>query len=335
MQQTAGFILMAWFLTSCQTGLMNMSSSEENSLPVASRPIGKTDNNQGKLYLKEERVAIAPDPSEESGSLFRHDDKSSYLYSSANRGVAGEFIDVHIAWNSDASPEKVTDAKSKDAAEPAKEGEDKVGDAEQKILSSLPKLDQPDAKKLISKTVKMQVLGRRLNGDLDVGVMRTTQTEAETHTISVRAILPREKAVSGENVTTNDLVAIEWNENAAGESIVRNSTAWLDEYSLRFSGLSEARSREALALEEKRNQMLGSRKQLENELKALGKQRNDLAAARTETEKNRQESGSAVEALTKEVEDAKNTIAQQREELDKLTNTVTDDKKEAADEKKK
>jgi|GEM_PF-1574033 len=332
MQHVVSFILMHWFLTSCQTGLMNMSSSDESSLPVASRPIGKPANNQDKIYVKEERVAIAPDPSDETGSLFRHDDKSSYLYSSANRGVAGEFIDVHITWNSDATPPKDQVANDKGAEEVSKEGEAKAGEAEQKILSSLPKLDQPDAKKLIAKTVKMQVLGRRLNGDLDVGVTRTAQTEAENHSISVRAILPREKAVSGENVSTSDLVAVEWNENAAGETIVRSSTGWVDEYSLRLSGLSEAKSREALALEEKRNQIASSRKQLEQELKALGKQRNDLAAARTEAEKARQESGSAVDALTKEVENAKNTIAQQREELDKLQGGASADKKEAADE---
>ena len=134
----------------------------------------------------------------------------------------------------------------------------------------------------------------------------------QAHEIRFIARIPFSSISSGEPLSTNDLTAIEWVESSDGVVTERKSVGWEDEYSMRISGFDEIRSKSAMALEEKRKQLLDVRNRLDSRLKTFSDERNQLAKQREDLMNKDKEKDTKLAEL-------QGTVEQQKDEIERLT----------------
>jgi hypothetical protein len=310
--------------TGCQHSLVPISDrslegeqklGSQNALGNA-RPIGKPES-QPQLYIKQPNLKVSEAEQNLTGSLFDADDKRNFLIVPSEHLALGSFIDVLVVYAR--APEDLT--KTDPPNSPAAEGSNQpagLSDAEKKILAGLPNLQPAEAKIVPIRQFKMQVVGRRKNGDYELKYERQETSDEQSYALLVHAILPHESVISSDPRTTAQLTEIDWIEVRDGRSQNRSSPGWDDEYSLRMSGFSELKSREAIALEDKRKQLEQSRKLIEDQLQQISKERNNVAQTRAEVAKEKQSTDEVVSGLKKEIETRDKTIADQRDELENL-----------------
>ena len=213
-------------------------------------------------------------PVNETGSLTDLNDPRSYLFGFERPIEVGSYIDVKVASNrSDAAP-NAADA----GAEPKSEVK---GADEATLLKALPNLDPGGKNKpVLVKNIKMQILERFDNGDALVMYRRRSLREGQGAEVVVTARLPAEALSRPDQVSTNDLAEVDWRESASGDVVERKSANWEDEYSLRLSGFDETKSKEAVGLDEKREQLKAARDKLENEMKGFSSERQKMTKER-------------------------------------------------------
>jgi hypothetical protein len=189
--------------------------------------------------------------------------------------------------------------KDKEVKKPQEKGAGEAGKSEdivETMRNALPNLDMPQGQPPVIKYIKFRVLEIEESGDLKIAYHRSSKNQTDNREISVTAILPRKHLTQGDELTTSDLTAVQWEEMDSGQRTERSSDGWEDEYTLRMSGFSEARSRIALELESKRQQLLDARKQLDAKLTSfkterqqVGKDRQKLEELRLNMEKENRE----------------------------------------------
>jgi hypothetical protein len=310
-------------LAGCQHSLVPISDrsidgeqklGSQNAVGNA-RPIDKPES-QPQLYIRQPGLKVTEQGANETGSLFDGEDKRNFLIVPRDPLAVGSFIDVQVVYSR--TPEEVAKSAAPDA--PASENGSQAGlsEAEKKILSGLPNLQPADSKMVPIRKFKMQIVGRRNNGDYELKYERQETNDEQSYALLINAILPHESAISSDPRTTLQLTEIDWVEVRDGRAQNRSSPGWDDEYSLRMSGFSELKSREALALEDKRRQLEQSRKLIENQLQQISKERTTVAQTRAEVAKEKESTEEVVSGLKKEIESKDKTIADQRDELENL-----------------
>jgi hypothetical protein len=185
----------------------------------------------------------------------------------------GAFIDVKVASNRSESKtgskapavaEAANDpASAKTPADPAAE----KSDDSKNILKSLPSLEPIDNHAALMTSMKMQIMERFDNGDVLVMHRRRSMRDGQASEIIVTSRLPAVSLSKQDQVSTNDLVDVDWKESFDGEVAERKSANWEDEYTLRLSGFEETKSKRAMAVEEKREQLKSARDKLEKDMK--------------------------------------------------------------------
>jgi predicted nuclease with TOPRIM domain len=158
----------------------------------------------------------------------------------------------------------------------------------------------PDNKPILLKSIKMQVLERFDNGDVLVMHRRRSIREGQGADVTVTARVPAEALARVDNISTLDLADVDWRESFNGDVAERKSANWEDEYSLRLSGFDETKSKDALGLEEKRNQLKSVRDKLENEMKGFAGERSRLSSERAKLLENRAQDSAKISELEKQ-----------------------------------
>lgn len=317
--KVAVLVLFVCILAGCQSGIT----------PVTKRGIGGF-NKPGNMYMhgkspvavkkpeifvRKKQVTIRPKQvPNETGSLFKLDDQRNYLYASNAPFSVGQFVDVRIL------PIQ-SNKKSDKAPEAAKESVvDASGDPfVEEMLKSLPELDPGENRPDLIKNLKMQIAHVYDNGDALAVMKRSSIRGPEGNEISIRARIPYTSLISNAPISTRDLLNVEWVDSNNGQITERFSSGWQDEYSLRLSGFSEAKSIYAQQLEDKRQQLEGVKSNLQNQLISLGKERKKMAAERDEVLKQKAELDKKLAEKQKEIED-------REQKIESLNSTVSEQK---------
>jgi hypothetical protein len=279
----------------------------------ASRPIS-TGEKRPQIYVRQPSLSVSEDLSSESGSLFNPDDKRNFLVVPKDPLADGSYVDIGVVY----SRAESTEAAASPSPSPSPISQEGMSEEEKRILASLPSLEPADAKKVPLRTFKMQVVGRKPNGDYHLRYQSEHTTQEGSYGLLINAVLPHEKAIAPEPKRTSDLSDVEWVESKDGNITERRTPGWEDEYSFRMSGFSELKSKEALALEEKKTQLEQSRKLIEQQLRQIGAERNNVAKTRAEVAKDKAETDEKVSSLKSEIESKDKTIAEQRDEIESL-----------------
>ena len=277
----AVFLLLLEF-TSCETtGLRTISKREPSPVAAAikvpeAQPEVIPDEKPKDLFVRKKDIKIRRKaPVNDTGSLTDLNDPRAYLFGFERPVDVGSFVDVKVASN---RVDQKSDTKS--PSEPTDSQAPKADDSSS-ILKALPNLEPGDKNHpALVTTIKMEVMERFDNGDVLVMHRRRSLRDGQASEIAVTARLPANALARQDQLATSDLNDIDWRESFDGEVIQRNSANWEDEYSLRLSGFEESRSKQAIAIEEKREQLKSSRDKLEKEMKAFLNERDKMTKER-------------------------------------------------------
>ena len=281
---------------SCAPQMTKISGRSPDLIEKDKDPIEQADasisNVSPDLYVKEPRISIQPSQGESSnGSLASPDDDRLNLFGDVRPRKVGRHIDVLVRSNEAGASKDTAEKKDGDSAKSedknADSQKDKKSDPlEEELLKSLPDLTpaQKESIKLL-KQFKMQITHRYPNGDLMARITRSSNNPDSSESFVAEAKIPAERLASGDAITTADLVDVIVTENHGGEVVERRSTIWEDEYSLRLSGFTEAKSRAGLDLEEKRKELGDARDRLEQRIKDFAAEKRQFATQRDQLKK--------------------------------------------------
>ena len=320
------FILLALQVSACQTRFRPISSRDIGGIRKAgtpitkknSRPIGENAQTDPEVFLRNKRVIIEKKPHRnQTGSLFNLSDERNYLFGFQGPQNIGKYLNVKVSSNSIAKNGAATGEEGNKKA-----SEKGLGAAEAAILEGLPNLaPAEEGAKLISQ-LKMRVAQVYENGDVLGVVKRTSIRGGQGHEIVARARIPQKILGEGQTITTNDLHDVHWLESTKGELIERYSHSWEDEFTARISGFEEAKSKQAVDLDKKREKLQEAKSKVEQQLVSIGKERQTVAKERDEAKKMKVESAQKVETLESELKEKADKIEEQQKELESLKNQI-------------
>lgn len=268
-------------VSSCLTGGEKYISKREpvpvmatNKVPVIEAP--KIEESKPReLFVRQKEIKIRRNaPVNETGSLTDLNDPRAYLFGFERPLDVGSFIDVKIEsnrGNSKTSSNKdsaaASTAASDEAAPAPADGTAAKGDDSKNLLKSLPNLEPLDGQAALMTSMKMQIMERFDNGDVLVMHRRRSMRDGQASEVVVTSRLPVSALSRQDQVSTNDLVDVDWRESFDGELAERKSANWEDEYTYRLSGFEESKSKRAKLLDENREQLKSAREKLEKDMK--------------------------------------------------------------------
>lgn len=326
-----GLVVMPWFHFSC-AGLREISQTRPivydrpRSVESFGRPLptlAKSRSEKPEYFVKKSDVEIIEQkPNRAAGSLFDLDDDRNRFFISGFIPKIGRYLEVKIDSPNLVAPKDVS-----------KKGKDKKADEYsdpqiQALLDSLPNLTPPEGgePRFIS-NIKMKVVDRFKNGDLLLTFQRNSQSERDRHFITIEATVPYHTVMSGGAIKVSDLVNISFIETRGQDVVHRQSSSWEDEYTARLSGYTEARSKVALELEDKRRDIERVRNKLDTRLRSFGKERRKVAQERDALLVDQKKDRAKLSKLSQKVQDQKNKI----DEQSKIIKDLSDPSEKAGD----
>jgi hypothetical protein len=315
---------------------LNEAAMEGDRQAVSIREIEDTSPRR-ELYLKQKDVSVRPARTQsETGSLNSVDDSRSYLLATKPPIAVGEHLEVKVSSNrieskdtpqsatpggADASGDK-TDAKSTAAVEDV-------------LLKALPDLEQAGSEKpTIIKNFKVQVYDILENGDALVMFHRRSIRGDQAADVLVRGRIPYSSLSDRENLSTNMMEDISFRESQDGDITERHSLNWEDEYTLRLSGFDEAKSKSALALEEKAKQLQEARGKVVTQIKSMGSERQTMAKERDGYLKKQKDDEQKIEEMEAKLKEQESELADLRPKPEEDEEKSDDDTKSTDAEKK-
>lgn len=262
-------------------------------------PLRKQRSEQ--LYAKRRKVKITEKKaSVDTGSLFVAANAKNDFYGAKRFDQLGRILDVAIVVSEDPR-------QSKDQGEKEASG-DKAASSEDELISEFPELSPPKGKKRrLKSSLRMEIVQNFPNGDVLLAYRRSSDSDRENVAIVVEARLPY-RSLADNTVSSSDLYDISLVQHLGRDTIVRKSSGWEDEYTLRVSEFREAASQEALELETKRQHLKKLRQRMLDRLKSANRERQRSA---NEGEKLRKENS----RIAKQIKDLQETIEAQRKEI--------------------
>lgn len=331
-------IFLTSLLGACQTGVFPISqreylSEKEGKSPHLGhrRPVEEKSESSPEIYVKRENLAVVPKETQNfTGSLLSLKRAENSLFMEPPRGAVGETLDVLVKVNRSegaATPPAAPAAPTP----PAPAGAAGKGPQDE-LIAALPKLEPEDKTPKVPSVIKMRVLRKLENGDVIVEATRASTNEWDANSIRAVSRIPRLRLASNQPLTTLDLVDVDWYEQQGANTIARESSGWEDEYSLRWAGFEEARSKTAMELENKRKDLQKVKDRLQDRIVNMSKERGQIAAERERVRKLREEAEQKLNELNKKVADQNGLIEQQKDTIQKqqaLLNEVSSNPEKA------
>jgi len=337
-------IICSWFwllaqVSACVPQLNRISgrnpdlfNKETDHLMGGSRGTGEVAAPE--MFVKQKRIALAEaDRPNETGSLFNPDNERNYLFTPTGPQNVGRFLKILVASNRQSERKKDGAAKQKDkdkdkdkdkekvkpaSAANGKDGKPEAKDGDEleaELLKALPELEPAEkGDSPLLKAFKMQIVHRFENGDVLAMLDRKSQFEDQASEITVQARIPYDRLASGDDLSTDDLLDVHILQSHAGELADRHSSGWEDEYSLRLSGFSEAKSKVAMDLSDQRQKLKEADEKTEVKIKAFGEERRQFAKQRDELNQKNATQAANLQLLEEKVQEQKGVIDSQNEQ---------------------
>lgn len=307
--------------SACHRGFMPISSRgptgpiKPGSMYVHKRSDIPTENPE--IFVKSQQLKISEvDGGNETGSLVSPDDRRIYLFQEKLPYRVGETVLVKVTSR---RLEKKSDAPAA-AAVPAADNTDELT---KELLGALPRFDAGDTEQKVLDRVPFRITHVEPNGDAYGFYERQSRDRMDISFLKVSAKIPFERLLPGEAPSTDDLSEVRWLESRGGEIVEQQSSAWEDEYSLRVSGFSEARSKIAMDLEKKQGQLTDARNRLKNQIVSFASQRKTMTEERARILSENSKQNVQMEVLAKELRDKEVELAKLRGNVEPTPDQVT------------
>ncbi len=329
-----GLFSLSILVSGCLTGGEKYISKREPMPVVATQKVPSTegpkidDARPRDLFVRQKEIKIRRKaPVNDTGSLTDLNDPRAYLLGFERPIEVGSYVDVKMASN-----RVDTKSSSKEAGEDPAVADGKVAEAggggtddAKNILKSLPNLEPLDGKAALMTSMKMEIMEKFENGDVLVMHRRRSMREGQASEIVVTSRLPSTALSRQDQLSTKDLVDVDWRESFDGEVAERKSANWEDEYTLRLSGFEESKSKQAMAVDEKRQELKTARDKFEKDLKQQIAERDKISKERASLMDEKEKASQKVSELTTENEELKKKLGESSEE----SSDAKDDKKDA------
>lgn len=331
--------------TACQTGVVpisqrNLYEKEGKSAHLGHRrPVEEGTNSSPEVYIKRQNTEIVPQETKNyAGSLFALNSPDNLLFVDPPRGAVGDFLDIAVRVNRKDKPAAATPQEPNPApADPAAKPADNSKAIQDELISALPKLEPDVADPKVPTSIKMRVVRKLENGDVIVEAHRASQNEWEANAIRAQGRIPREKVSGNGEISTADLEDVIWYQSDNGTVTERESSVWEDEYTMRWAGFNEAKSKMALDLETKRKEMEKVKDRLKERIVNVGKERNKIAQEKEKVSLFRKDAEDKLNDLTQKMNEQEGMIAQQKEVIqkqEKIIESLQQENPASADSKK-
>ena len=298
---------------SCRSGLVpvskrSLSFKQNGEMVVRSRKV-EEPAKPPEIFIKQtKQVIVSKGPAAVSGSLYNIEDPRNILLVEKPRGLVGTYLDVKVESNrleNTENDENEADPTSKD-------------ELEKTLLKALPDLNAGKENPVLLRSLKLRVGNRLPSGDVLVSLARSSSNKIESNSIKLVARIPFDVLKEKRPLTTKDLYDVEWIESLDGDVFERKSMNWEDEYTLRLSGFSEAKSKAALSLEEKKKQLKKVKSQMQSQLQNMTSQRVKIAQERSRLRKIEEKHEEEKRLLREEVESRNQSIDEQKQAYKEL-----------------
>lgn len=310
--------------TACQTGVVpisqrNLYEKEGKSAYLGHRrPVEEGTNASPEVYIKRQNTEIVPQETKNyTGSLFALNNPDNLLFVDPPRGAVGDFLDIAVQVNRKDKPASPNPQAQTAAPTPDGKTADKSKAIQDELISALPKLEPDTADPKVPSSIKMRVVRKLENGDVIVEASRASQNEWEANAIRAQARIPREKVRGTGEISTADLEDVNWYQSDNGTITERESSGWEDEYSMRWAGFNEAKSKIALDLENKRKELEKVKDRLKERIVNVGKERNKVAQEKEKVSIFRKDAEDKLNDLTQKINEQDGMISQQKEVIQK------------------
>lgn len=327
-------VIMTVSIQACQTPLNTLSrrsiANANRSIPSQfvrkdSNPLQNNGNDQAEIFMKRDNIKIRESaPIDDGGSLFRVDNPNNFLfYEKPNRDV-GDIVTVFVR----------TAASKEEPAQPvqgdnANQGEVNADQLEKELLEALPNFAPSSEKAKPITKLRFKVLKKLPNGDVLVETYRTSKNKYESNQIRAKARISSEKIETNDLITTADLQDVEFFQFENSQTTERESIGWEDEYTLRFSGFNEAKSKAALELERKRKELMELRDRLQQRIGNVSKERSKVAADRMKINELKANTSTQINNLNEKIKDLEKTINEQKEIIKKQEEVINGPKEDS------
>ncbi len=302
------------FTLACHRGIIPISTRgptgavKPGSMYVHKRSDVPSDSPE--IFLKSEKIKIERiDEGNETGSLVSPDDRRIYLFQEKLPYRVGETVLVKVQSrripqaNSTTPGQAATPTPNPGAANPTA-GPGGAGDELTKeLLAALPRFDSGEPEKKVLDRIPFRITHVEPSGDAYGFYERQSRDKMDVSFIKVSVKIPYDSLLPGVGPTTDNLGEIRWLESRQGEVVEQDSSSWEDEYSLRLSGFSEARSKIALDLDRKKGQLAETSNRLKNQIVSFAAQRKSVAEERAKFMEENSKRQAELDKLTKEVAD--------------------------------
>lgn len=314
------YIIITLSIASCVTP--HEAKPDAKSVPVLKEKISeKPLPKKQKLFVEEKKITIIPNAEPNtSGSLFNLNDERNYLFVEQGPVTIGKYLVVNV----DSNRSQITDSKGTEDKKDSKNNNDSEKINDEDLLKSLPHLETDDKNLAFLKNFKMRVSNSFPNGDVLAVVKRSSLAGDDKSEVIAQARIPYKKLVSGEPINTSDLFDVKFVDNSEKDYVERNSTGWEDEYTARLSGFSEAKSKLAMKLEDKRKRLVDVKDRLSNKLTSFNKEREKLAKERNDLMEEKKKVSEKVTNLNEQIETKDKTISEQKEVITEKDEQIKD-----------
>ena len=298
-------IILVGLCVGCSQQMTKIASRNPDLFEKKRDPLLNEDGTFGlaspDLYVRQPKIVIEPSaPENETGSLANPEDDRLHLFTDSRPNKVGQYIPVKVVASKKIPAASASDKQQSESAGTGnKEGSVKTDALEEELLKSLPNL-VPANKGEVSllKQFKMKIIHRYPNGDVLARLTRKSTNRDEQEEIVADAKIPADRLSSGEEITTEDLVDVKLLAQQGGESVARESTTWEDDYSLRLSGFTEAKSKASIELEEKRRELTDARAKLEQRMKSFANEKRQFVSQRDELSKSSSQGSESAKGKT-------------------------------------
>jgi predicted nucleic acid-binding Zn-ribbon protein len=258
------------------------------TLPKAKDDSGQDRREGPQIYVKETQLTLPANPSRvHDGSLFNGQDPRNHLFAQRIEPIVGRYLELAARLKGKMNP--AADKEGDKASLPSGDRESAVPEAGtealdadlQEAMASLPDLTEEQKLDLrLLKKLSFKIIDVAPNGDARLAYVRESGQDEERNRIQVEAILPVERLGSSLPLSTDDLVDVRFVQNTFDASVRKDSSDWQDEYLVRISGFTEVKSKTARGLEDKKQQLVKTKSEVEKKLIDIGKERKKLAGER-------------------------------------------------------
>lgn len=280
------------------------------------------DGSGERLYRRKSEITIEDNGAGmENGSLFNPRDQGNHLFADRNIDLRGQDVNVIVTslkLKKDPANPPAGGAGGMaplDGAGDTKNAKPNPDELEKTLLAMAPHLDGGDKNPELITEFRMTVMRRTDEGDYLARFKRESVNEYEVNRLEITARIPYQKTLPGEVLTTNDLLDVEFLDEHDTEVFERRSITWEDEYSLRMSGFSEAKSKAAQELDSRKRELEKVRQQLDVRVKNLTKERTQVVKERERVGKKEVELDQKFKEMNEVISRQKETIDDQNKQL--------------------